>query len=244
MSKYKCILCKPKDINQQLLDQISSLHRKYLNLDDLEIINQLMKRDKVYIFIDKETQRVVATIGVSIFEIDDKIIEYIGNLVIDAPYYKEGFLLKTLLKVSTRICLTHPFKKKYVCALALRNTVYNFASKLDSHWPNSKCQTPKNILDLMLNVAEVVTDKTKLIVKDGVIISKTFRNNKIIYNNNNNSENNFFKAQNPNANYGDQMLILIPINLANFVKVISMKISVNKSKNNNSQKRKKKLINA
>ncbi|CEK11526.1 hypothetical protein [Legionella hackeliae] len=115
------------------------------------IIDYLFPRDIVLLFYDKNTQKMVATIGISIVCFKNDVLIYFGNVVVDFLYKQCSCISDTTAKYVSKIFIRYPFKNKYCCGLASSSGALKYSMKHKPASPNLDEKTPENLTQLMIN---------------------------------------------------------------------------------------------
>ncbi|MCC2645305.1 MAG: hypothetical protein K0R94_1083, partial [Burkholderiales bacterium] len=128
-TSYSFKYYSPKNIKPEDWNEITKLHQTSYNISKEDIINLAKSRQGFIIYRNRNDNKIIGTAGVTWIEDKNRIVAYIGNVVIADEFQSKGigvhlvrlFYLYTLLKA--------PFKKKYIAALTDNPFVYSLFTK-------------------------------------------------------------------------------------------------------------------
>jgi hypothetical protein len=211
MKTSKCVVVKPKNLNQQQKDDIVILHQKYITLASDSILELLQPRDRVYLYYNTDNNELIATVGVQFVHSHKNILIYIGNTVVEDKYKHEGCLPHSLFKAMAYLFARHPFKNKYWCALSSSSGSFSYAHHFNC-WPKPDEATPENITALMEHCVKAI-GVTEYRVMDGNVITYDLCNkiDGAFHLNEKKVKSplsNFFYKLNSNAHLGEQLFFI------------------------------------
>lgn len=212
----------PNELTADELKAIIDLHQQFFSFPAELIKELLLERDYIILYKNKKTHTLIATIGVSEFIINNDVVSYLGNTVIDSAYSQKGLLAHSQLRNAIKLIVKHPFKRKFLCAFTHSQRAYDWAMKSPVFWPNEKQRTPNNMLQLMEAIAIKLAGKSYYRIENDVIIIETLStllklNRCHLQKTELKPNNAYFSIINRYAEMGEQVLLLGPINVINFL---------------------------
>lgn len=202
---YKCV--SPHALEASEYKKIIELHQKQLNLSGDAIIEQAKKRDLLYLYYNENQSELIGTVGGQEIHLGNTVVMYYGNTVIEERFRHSHCLPHMIQRSMTNLCMRYPLKKKYHCSLASSAGSYLYFSKFRPSWPTEGNKTPRNILDIMVRVGNVLGGDYRC--ENGVLISKGLTSylenslHKHVH-----DDSGYFFDINPAFNQGEQIMVL------------------------------------
>ena len=151
MARIEVISKAPSDLSKKDKSEITTLHQQFFDLKSEEIIGYLKHRSYIDMFYEKNTRKLIGTVGIQWYEYEDYVVAYLGNAVVDKNKHGGGLLTKSILRVIFRTTLKYPTKNKFVIALATSPKAYAYFTKLKHSWPKPYEPVPEKINILIEN---------------------------------------------------------------------------------------------
>ncbi|MBL7481302.1 hypothetical protein [Legionella bononiensis] len=224
MKDFYCQHKLPHELTAPELHEICVLHQQFFTLPEQLIGELLQERDKIILYRSKATNQIIATVGISYIKTENKVISYLGNTVIDEDYKHRGILAHSQLRNALHLIFKYPLKHKFLCAFASSEKAYHWAQHSPIFWPNERYRTPEHMVQLMKFIArELVGDTHYRVEEDRIIIdklAKLLKEYQCPFHKDQLSDpckDSYFYKINKFAAQGEQLLLLGPINVTNFV---------------------------
>ncbi|KTD60060.1 hypothetical protein [Legionella shakespearei] len=224
MKQSKCVIVKPRDLTNHQKDDIVTLHQKYITLSRNCILELLKPRDKIYLYYHKDTNQLIATVGIQFVQCKNNILIYVGNTVVEDQYKHEGCLPHSLFKSMAYLFLKHPFKNKFWSALSSSSGSFSYAQHHKPCWPSPYETTPSEITDLMEHCIKDIGITEYRIIDGNIVtydlcnkIEGTFhiKDRKV-----KSPMSRFFYKLNPNAHQGEQLFFISSFKIYKIVTAI------------------------
>jgi hypothetical protein len=211
----------PPNTQQQIID----LHQQYFDLPGESIIEFMLARDEIHLFFDRNSKKLVGTVGIQWFNFKDFAVMYEGGIVVSQQYLKYGLLAQSLIRSSTKTFLRYFYKKRYLFSLVTTPEAYRYYIKFGEYWPKINEPIPENIHPVMQTFCQNFCG-TNFSYRNGIYLTAIqkceFSLNPLLVqriNRKTDKHTRFFLNAIPNFSKGEQLIVTSPMTRTYFKSV-------------------------